>query len=96
MWCLNGFSVAVASENAQKEEEEVYEVEVECVRANGREASCLVGGSDFCHGFHLLGVPGGESYEDEHAHDGDNPVQGAAADEEVHHNGYDKPEESHW
>ncbi len=60
-------SVAVASEYAEQEEEEVDEVKVERESSLGCKHSCIFGGGHLCHGFHLLGVPCGEAYEDKYS-----------------------------
>ena len=65
--------VAVAEE-AEEVDEEVDEVEVEGEGAPGGEGAVGDAHIHCCHAFDLLGVPGGESDEEEHTDAGDDQV----------------------
>ena len=87
-------SVAVA-EDAEQVDEKVDEVEVEVEGAEGGKAAvghCRVGHR---HALDGLGVPGGDTDEEHHAGDADDPVKGRVGPEDVDHHQNDEAEESH-
>src|SRR5262245_62047082 len=88
--------LAAIAEEAQQEQEQVDEVEIERESAH----HCLAAGDSavIVHAVHfldLLGVPGGQAREDQHADRGDREIKPAALEEHVDDHRQDEAEQSH-
>ena len=88
-------SVVAVAEEAEEVDEEVDEVEVERQGAEGGEAAVGHRGIHLGHLAYLLSIPSGKAYEKEHSHAANNPVEGGAMGEDVHHHQDKQTEEGH-
>ena len=87
--------VAGGAEEAEEVDEEIDEVEVKGECTPGGEGAV---GKTHVHGGHLLyflGVPGGETDENQHSEPGDDPFECAVGPEDVDQAAYDEAEEGH-
>lgn len=84
IYCGGG-SVAAAAEEAEQVKEQVDEVKIEI---QGAESGYMAGGRrghGFGHAFDLLGVPCGQTDENDHTGKGYDPSEGAVGPEQVDH-----------
>ena len=93
----NHASAAVAAaEDAKNIEEEVNEVEIEVERSD-RSQFVGHGGVEIgaCESLHLLGVPGGETGEDQHSDNRDNPLECGIGKENIDYARDDQADKGH-